>query len=838
MEHRILHSNTIWSADQPRLTSLRDLRLLPSETGLVLQAAGGPLPGFQITAWSLDSGLSLHDSLLLPGTGRAGTEPVIETVATPGGAWMPVFLGDGTGGGVALRQDETGGFDDPLALDGVATEDALHRLVTVAEGEAVFAAGLIAGQPSPALWRVAEDGRLTPLGPGSTAPDLTGPTGLTDLIALGPHLVAGGTGEVPLALYRVGAEGDLRLEARLAAADNPGLAGSMELAAAQPGGAAHVVAGAAQSGTLSVWRIAEDGTLQLTDHLIDSRDSRFQGVSQLEAVTRDGQGWVAAGGADSGVSLFRLLPSGRLVQVAQLADGLDWSLDGLAALDLAADDAGLLHLATAGLRDGGLSHFTYLPRALVEGSAGNDRLTGSAGGDLLQDGAGADTLTGGAGADIFVFARDGQTDTVTDFDPSEDRLDLSGWAFFRGPAQLLIETREDGAGIAFEGPGGTERLILRAASGAPLDADALRAALLPGPDRLMPATLDAVLADLPVDQRLDGTPRPDRITGDAANDTIQGLAGSDHLEGGDGADSLVGGIGFDTLAGGAGGDTLRGLGGRDSLPGGAGDDLIHGNNGNDTLLGGTGHDTLSGGVGADLLRGEDDNDRLAGSAGPDRLEGGAGADILQGNAGPDSLTGGAGGDRLKGGINNDSLEGGDGDDTLLGSNGQDNLYGGGGADLLQGNAGPDALFGGAGDDRLEGGINRDRLEGGPRHDRLMGDDGFDTLNGGAGDDTLFGNAGQDRLEGGGGSDLLDGGIGADTFVFRGGDVRIARFQKKVDTILFDPAFLDQDAGGPEDLLSRAETVGEDLIFDFGADGRLTILGLSEAAQIEDAIGLL
>lgn len=835
MEHRILHSDTVWAADQPLLTALRDLRFLPSETGLVLQAAGGPLPGFQITAWSLDSGLSLHDSLLLSGPGRAGTEPVIEILATGDDAWMPVFLGDGTGVPVVLRQDATGGFDTPLALDGVATEGAMHSLVTVTQGEAVFAAGLAAEQPSPVLWQVAADGRLVALESGAAAP---GPPGLTDLAALGPHLVAAGTGEAPLALYRVGAEGDLHLETRLAAAENPGLAGHMVLATGQPGGIAHVIAGAAQSGTLSVWRIGEDGTLQLTDHLLDSRDSRFQGVSQLEAVTRDGQTWVAAGGADSGVSLFRLLPSGRLVQVAQLADGLDWSLDGLAALDLAADDAGLLHLATAGLRDGGLSHFSYLPRPLLDGTAGNDRLTGSAQADLLQDGAGADTLTGGAGADIFIFASDGQTDTVTDFDPSEDRLDLSGWAFSRGPAQLLIETREDGAEIIFGGPGDAERLILRSASGAPLDPDALRAALLPGPDRLMPATLDAILADLPVDQQLDGTPGPDRITGDAANDTILGLAGSDHLEGGDGADSLVGGIGFDTLAGGGGDDALRGLDGWDSLLGGAGDDLILGNNGNDTLLGGAGGDTLSGGVGADLLRGEDGNDSLEGGAGPDRLEGGDGADLLQGNAGPDSLAGGAGDDRLEGGINNDSLAGGDGDDRLSGSNGHDSLFGGAGADILQGNAGPDQIFGGAGDDRLEGGINRDRLDGGAGNDLLMGDDGFDTLIGGAGDDTLFGNAGNDWLEGGGGSDLLDGGLGADTFVFRGGDVRIARFQTAVDTILLDPALLDQEAGGLEALLSRSDPAGEDVILDFGPDGRLTLLGLGEVAPLGDAIGLL
>jgi len=783
MDHRIRHSDTVWAADQPLLTALRDVSFLSSGAGPVLQAAGGPLPGFQITAWTLDGGLSLRDSILLPGTGQAGTEPVIETITMATGEQRPVFLGGGTETPVALLPDGTGGFDGSLAIEAAGPGDAgtLQALVSVTNGDAVFAAGLPAGHAPPALWRIGDDGRFDPI---PTDPAILASDGLTGLIALGPYLVTAGTDEALLSAYHIGTGGELSPEDSLTTAENPGMAGAVVLASGQPGGIAHVVAGAAQSGTLSVWQITGDGTLRLTDHLIDSRDSRFQGVTELEAVTHDGETWVAAGGADSGVSLFRLLPSGRLVQVAQIADGTEWSLDGLAALGLAADDAGLLHIATAGLRDAGLSHFTFAPLTLLDGAAGNDRLTGSAGADLLRDGAGADTLTGGAGADIFVFAGDGQTETVTDFDPSEDRLDLSGWAFFRGPDQLLIETRGDGAEIMFEGPAGTERLILHSASGAPLDPEALRAALLPGPDRIMPADLDAGLSALPVDQWLDGTPKADRITGAGGGDTIQGLAGSDLLDGGDGADSLVGGLGFDTLLGGAGDDTLRGLDGRDSLVGGAGHDLLEANNGNDTLSGAGGDDTLSGGFGADFLQGGDGDDNLAGSSGPDRLEGGPGADILRGNAGPD------------------------------------------------------ALFGGDGDDRLEGGINHDRLEGGDGNDLLLGGNGFDTLLGGPGDDSLFGNAGHDWLEGGGGADLLDGGIGADTFVFRGGDVRIAQFQGNIDTLLFDTELLERDAAGTQDILARAETVGEDLLFDFGADRRLTVLGMSDGLQIEDAIGFL
>ncbi|MDD3353282.1 ExeM/NucH family extracellular endonuclease [Zoogloea sp.] len=61
----------------------------------------------------------------------------------------------------------------------------------------------------------------------------------------------------------------------------------------------------------------------------------------------------------------------------------------------------------------------------VEGSGSRDTLTGTAGDDVISGGAGADTLTGGSGADTFVYQslRDAG-DTITDFVPGTDRIDL------------------------------------------------------------------------------------------------------------------------------------------------------------------------------------------------------------------------------------------------------------------------------------------------------------------------------------------------------------------------------------------------------------------------------
>ena len=63
---------------------------------------------------------------------------------------------------------------------------------------------------------------------------------------------------------------------------------------------------------------------------------------------------------------------------------------------------------------------------LLNGGVGNDVLKGGAGNDILIGGPGNDTLTGGSGNDSFVWQK-GETghDTVTDFTPGSDRLDLS-----------------------------------------------------------------------------------------------------------------------------------------------------------------------------------------------------------------------------------------------------------------------------------------------------------------------------------------------------------------------------------------------------------------------------
>ncbi|MFZ5574892.1 MAG: ExeM/NucH family extracellular endonuclease [Pseudomonadota bacterium] len=72
----------------------------------------------------------------------------------------------------------------------------------------------------------------------------------------------------------------------------------------------------------------------------------------------------------------------------------------------------------------------------IHGTAGRDVLTGTPGDDVITGGLGADTLTGGGGRDVFIYASLREAgDTITDFVPGIDQIDLDGLLTSLGVAQ-------------------------------------------------------------------------------------------------------------------------------------------------------------------------------------------------------------------------------------------------------------------------------------------------------------------------------------------------------------------------------------------------------------------
>ncbi|WP_223488583.1 M10 family metallopeptidase C-terminal domain-containing protein [Pseudomonas sp. A-RE-19] len=183
------------------------------------------------------------------------------------------------------------------------------------------------------------------------------------------------------------------------------------------------------------------------------------------------------------------------------------------------------------------------------GGAGNDTINGGAGGDILVGGAGIDKLTGGTGTDTFRFAAQSDSyrnatasfdDTITDFDVTQDKIDLAGLGF---------------TGLG-NGHGGTLQASYSASSDRTYikdyDADASGNRF----ELILSGNLTSTLtaSNFIFNRVITGTSGSDSLLGSDSADTLLGLAGNDNLSGGAGDDKLDGGAGMDTLTGGSGAD--------------------------------------------------------------------------------------------------------------------------------------------------------------------------------------------------------------------------------------------------------------------------------------------
>ncbi|MEM6464803.1 MAG: M10 family metallopeptidase C-terminal domain-containing protein [Pseudomonadota bacterium] len=329
--------------------------------------------------------------------------------------------------------------------------------------------------------------------------------------------------------------------------------------------------------------LVDEDSLALADHVLDAAGTRFQGASAVATVTSGDFAYAAVGGAEGGVSLFTLLPGGRLIHLDAVAEDETVPLDKVSSLEAFVSGSDLQIFAGSAL-ESGLTRLQYDLSSEGQvviadtdglGGAGSSRddqiigsivgeeLSGLGGDDILLDGQGSDTLTGGSGADLFAFVADGVTDQVTDFERGVDKLDLSAFDFLYDVSQLSVTTLTNGAELNF----GSESLFVFTADGLPLTAGEL-------------SNEDILNVDRPpfllIGREIIGTPDGEVLAGGAGNDTIASAGGNDSVNGGFGLDLILGSLGEDTLKGNAGRDTLFGGADGDLLFGGDGDDIIYG----------------------------------------------------------------------------------------------------------------------------------------------------------------------------------------------------------------------------------------------------------------------
>jgi len=193
--------------------------------------------------------------------------------------------------------------------------------------------------------------------------------------------------------------------------------------------------------------------------------------------------------------------------------------------------------------------------AHLDGSNGQNTLLGLntaevihglAGDDLLQGNGGRDVLAGGAGADIFRYAQvsdsfrtatQSSSDRIVDFDPSQDRIDLTKLGF------TGIGDGHNGTLAVVENTEGT-RTYLKSYDA---NGDGQRFELALDGDLAARLTSTQLVFTTPT---VDGTDKGDVITGSAFSEVIRGLGGNDTIDGGLGSDVIIGGAGADRLNGG------------------------------------------------------------------------------------------------------------------------------------------------------------------------------------------------------------------------------------------------------------------------------------------------
>lgn len=637
------------------------------------------------------------------------------------------------------------------------------------------------------------------------------------------------------------------------------LATPLAVRSAEVGGEVYAITVAAGTGALSAFRLGDAG-LELTDAILDTRDTRFAQAQHLETLEIDGRLYIAVAGSDMGISLFTLLPGGRLHHLDSIAASIDTPLRGITDVTMtevngqimlwASTEAAphLVEFRTTGINagqtaQGSGSLFGTTRDDVLVATGGDTLVSGGIGDDILQDGQGTDTLTGGAGADDFLLVNDASTDVITDFTPGEDRLDLTALPGLFDPEDLRVLPYAGGAELRYR----EEITIVLSASGNALSRDQILEALILTDRLTLDEAAGQIIGSLAADafvgsdasESFDGSAGNDNLRGEGGNDTLMGNGGDDSLSGGFDEDMLHGGDGNDVITGDAGFDTIFGDGGGDFLNGGGQADLLHGGDGNDRILGEDGFDVIYGDAGNDTLLGGDTADRLYGGDGDDELRGGInvgntvdglfggnGNDSLYGEGGFDFLDGGEGDDYLDGGLQADNLYGRAGNDTLEGGGGLDRLFGGAGNDLARGGEGNDGLFGEAGNDTLYGGEGSDRFFGGTGDDMLFGD-GWN--------DTLYGGAGFDTLNGGSGNDDLYGDFNADTFVFEDGHGfdRLADFEATNDFERIDLSGITAITSFSDLMANHARQVGGNVTIDTGG-GMITLssVALSDLDEID------
>ena len=594
MTANITFTGRIETGDLLLDTDLRDLQVVSGPGGAMLFAATGLSGG--VSGFALGSGEPVFAGATyyrFAETGMSGFAPLRI------GGEMQLVLEDASAGRLVRYRPDEGAPGNAGTIDlpgqGAETPAALAGRTLKGGGSAIFMAEAETGKIR--AYAADETGKIAGTAALKGRAEAFRLEGEATLETARGGRVLLAADEDGLHSYRVNATtGALTAANRLGPGEGLGVAGPSDIATVQAHKGAWAVMASAGSSSLSVMKVTAKGKLKPVDHAIDTLDTRFAGVTTVDVVKAGGHVLVAAGGADDGVSLFELLPNGRLLHLDTLVHETGLGLANVTALEMRAVSGGVEFFAASGTEAGIATlrlDLADLGRVMTQKAGA---AAGGAGNDILVATEAGGRLTGGAGADIFALRPSETVIRISDFEPGTDRLDFTAFPMLRSAAQVGVRELDGDVMLTI----GTTKVRISGADG-DLEAGDIWGGAFSGADHF-------AFPKGPVVRVIEGSVRAERLAGGSSDDTIRARGGDDEILGRDGADRLQGGSGHDRIEGGGGRDRLMGNGGRDHLEGQEG------------------HDRLSGGTGADTLLGGAGRDRIAGGRGDDRLKGGAGAD--------------------------------------------------------------------------------------------------------------------------------------------------------------------------------------------------------------------
>jgi Ca2+-binding RTX toxin-like protein len=770
---------TFWASAVAAIGETARFVITPAEEA----AADRPRLSIHNTATGQTASMALDTSLVTAAEITTATvNATLDTVGlTLGGAAhrldrAPLAGLAEAGGVLAEMQDSATLWLDQSGFSGLAV--AAHRT-----GDLVFLSPRTGSGIS--VYRSTAEGGLTPLSAQADTAGLAleGIAAMTSLSTPGgQYLIAASQIQNALVVLRIGSGGNLTPVAQIGTPEMLPLHLPTQIGAVSLNGQNFVLAGAYGTGSLTVLRLGDDGRLTFVDQLADTLGTRFDGLAAMDILKIGGQVLVAAAGNDGGVSLFQLLPSGRLLLRDTLVDQTGSALQHVQDLRFVVVE-GRIELFALAAGDRGVTRMLLDPQRFGEavagivattanGTAGNDVLTAPVGGvrlragagdDILVSGLGRDTLEGGAGADVFVLLPEvSGRDRILDFDPAVDRIDLSAFPMLYGLSGLSIRLEPEGAEIRIAGT------HITLSAGRPLSLAEVSAALLFSADRV------AVSSAPPISEMADSSDDDDIFFWQAGARTYDGGSGTDRVSYAGATQGVVIDLDIQTRnAGAATGHVLRlievvegsglndhlmGTASGNTLLGAAGNDSLEGRGGNDWITPGAGHDTVHGGDGIDMVSFVDLAQGVSVSLVSGLATSGGYTDRL---TGIENLTGSIFADFITGNGQANLLRCLGDYDWVIGSWGADTIDGGTGRDMISYVEAAGGVTVDLGAGRGLGGqaaghvyVAVERATGSVHADRFFGSAGEDDFRGLGGNDWFEGSAARDRYDGGSGSDTV------------------------------------------------------------------------------------